>query len=267
MCEEDKENNEIDKVIDAISKGKEEKITVIMKNLMESILDMPKLQSPFVRGMNEEDHYTVTSMVTSRFEWIFEKGVIAIEKLDGTSVSIVVKNHDIIAIFNRTNRIPFWVKGGFRFVEGLQKAIERDYLKLNELDDGQYFGELIGPNVNGNPYKLDMHLWMPFLYLKEHYEYKFWNKDIVPLCAGKSDEERYEIIKEVFEGLWSLYKRKRSKTIDFGDVKDVNKDLGFEGMSAEGIVFYPPEWDGDYSKCCELRRDMWSWFSGERHHI
>jgi len=264
MCEEDKAMDTVETCIDDICHTEpleEEKEPI-------KIHDMPKLSSPFVRQLDEEDHYVVTSEITPGFEWIFTDNVVAVEKLDGSCVSIVIEDHDIVRMFNRTNAIPFWSKGGFRFVEGIQKSIEREYLKLNDLENGQYFGELIGPKVNGNPYKLDRYLWMPFIYLKKHYEYKFWNKDIVPLCKDKTSAEKYTIVKEAFEGLWSLCKRKRSKKVDFGGTaQGVNKTIGFEGMAAEGIVFYPKDWDGDISKLCKLRRDMFKFFSGKRHHI
>ena len=75
------------------------------------IIDMPKLESPFVREIID-GNYIVTPKITEGYEWVFEdEEVMAIEKLHGTNVSIIIECGMITAIFNRTARIPFFNKG------------------------------------------------------------------------------------------------------------------------------------------------------------
>jgi len=114
--------------------------------------------------------------------------------------------------------------------------------------------ELLGPRINGNPYDLDENLWIPFSCIRKKLRFKFWD-DFVGGLDGKSDEEIYEKVSDVFKGLWSLYKRKRRVTVD------VDENAGFVGLAAEGIVFY----DEETNRMAELRRDMFDWWKERRH--
>src|SRR3990167_3198001 len=107
------------------------------------INDFPKIESPFVRKLNEKNEYIVTPEITKGYEWVFEgdeNDVLATEKLDGTDVSIVIENGMISSIWNRTNRIPFFCKGKEFIIEAVMEAFKRGY---TELPDGQWFGEII----------------------------------------------------------------------------------------------------------------------------
>ncbi len=200
---------------------------------MTTIKDMPKLECCFERIVNAKGDYVVIDKIKEGYEWVFEDDkVMAIEKLHGTNVSIIIEDGIIKSIWNRTNRIPFF---GNRkdIIEGLLNSYERGYIKL--LHDGQHYGELIGPKVNSNPYKLTEHIWIPFnTYGQEHLRYKSW---------GKYPKD-FNTISEWFKILQPLYMMKKG-------VKD-----GF----VEGIVFTHP--DGRMAK---LRVDMFDWFVGERH--
>jgi len=200
---------------------------------MTKILDMPKLESPFVRK-EINGNYVVTPEIAEGYEWVFnDDSVIATEKLHGTNVSIVIENGIIVSIWNRTARTPFFNKGKRFITDALLTSFERGYMDL--LTDGQYFGEVIGEKVNGNPYKLSGHIWIPFnTYCKEHLAYKSWGKY----------PKTFDAISEWFKTLMPLFALKR------GDKE------GF----VEGIVFYHP--DGRMAK---LRRDMFGWYTGKRH--
>ena len=198
------------------------------------IKNMPKLECPFVRKMEGND-YNVTDEIAEGMEWVFEDdSVMAIEKLHGTNVSIVIQEGTVISVYNRTERIPFITKGKKWIIEGLLNSKERGYLEF--LGDGQHFGELIGPKINGNPYKLDVHLWIPFSgFCQKHLKYKSW---------GKYPKD-FNTISEWFKNdLLPLYASMKG---------DKN---GF----VEGIVFTHP--DGRMAK---IRKDMFSWFKGNRH--
>lgn len=195
---------------------------------------MPKLECPFKRKEVNGD-YIVTPEILEGYEWAFkEEDVICVEKLDGTNVSIVIEEGQIKSIFNRTEKIPFFNKGKCYIIEGILESYKRGYIDL--LQDGQYFGELIGEKVNGNPYKIKGHLWIPFkTYAKEHLRYKSW---------GKYPKDFQSISNWFKDDLLPLFALKR------GDKQ------GF----VEGVIFYRN--NGEMAK---LRRDMFEWFNGKRH--
>jgi hypothetical protein len=201
------------------------------------IRDMEKIECPFVRKLNEKGEYLVTPEITPGYSWVFEDdSVMAIEKLHGTNVSILITDGVITSVWNRTERIPFFNKGKKWLIEGVLNSFERGYMEF--LPDGQHFGELIGPKVNGNPYKLDTHLWIPFkTFCQKHLRYKSW---------GKYPKD-FETISAWFEkDLIPLYASMQG-----------NRDNGF----VEGVVFTHP--DGRMAK---LRCDMFIWFTGRRHN-
>jgi hypothetical protein len=201
------------------------------------INDMPKLECPFIRKEINGD-YIVVDEINPGYEWVFEdESVMAIEKLHGTNVSILIQDGIIVGIWNRTERVPFFNKGKKWLIEGVLNSFERGYMEF--LPDGQHFGELIGPKVNGNPYKLKEHLWIPFSsFAQEHLKYKSW---------GKYPKD-FKTISEWFKELIPLYSSM------------INGQDGRENGFVEGIVFTHP--DGRMAK---LRKDMFDWFKGRRH--
>ena len=215
--------------------------------------DFPKLECPFEKEFIE-GNYVVIPKLREEFKWIITDKCLATTKLDGTNVSIVIEDGEIVKILNRTNKINIW-KSGIQFYDGVRYAIDSGHIKLDLMPDCQLFGELIGPKLNSNPYQLKSHRFINFDYIKEKYYFKFWN-DIINECEGKNDEEAFKIIENVFKGLWCLYKRQ------LGIKGEVNEDTKFKGLAAEGIVFYNIE----TGQMCKLRRDMFSWFSGSRHN-
>jgi hypothetical protein len=205
------------------------------------ILDMPKIESPFVREINANGDYVVTPKIAEGMGWVFEGGedeVLATEKLDGTDVSIVIENGIITSIWNRTNRIPFFCKGKMFIVEGVMAAFDKGY---TELPDGQHFGEVVGEKLQRNPYQIKGHLWIPFdTYCRGHLAYKSWHKY----------PKTYENIKKWLlsdiedGGIFSLFMRRR----------------GIEAKP-EGIVFHNIK-TGQMAK---IRLDMLDDYHGRRH--
>ena len=200
--------------------------------------DMIKIECPFVRK-EIDGAYIVTPDIEPGYEWMFEDPtVLAIEKLHGTNVSVIIEDGTIKSVWNRTERLPFFNKGKRHVIDGIQESYSRGYL---DLPDGQWFGELIGPKVNGNPYQLDKHIWIPFsTYAREHLAYKSW---------GKYPKD-FNTISEWFKELQPLY---------WWKVHGQNEVNGKKPF-AEGIVFTHP--DGRMAK---LRVDMMPWFTGQRH--
>jgi hypothetical protein len=205
---------------------------------MIQIVDMKKIECPFIRKLIN-NMYIVTPDINPDYEWVFNDSlVMAIEKLHGTNVSIVIQDGIITGCWNRTERVQFFNKGKKYIIDGLLNSYERGYTEF--LADGQHFGELIGPKVNGNPYKLKEHIWIPFnTFARNHLLYKSW---------GKYPKD-FETISNWFEkDLIPLY----ACMVQGTDARTT----GF----VEGIVFTHP--DGRMAK---LRRDMYPWFVGRRH--
>lgn len=219
----------------------------------EKIVDMPKLASPFHREIVGNEYICIPK-IEEELRWVFTQESEAVEKLDGTNVNAIVKNGQIISIYNRLNELNLWKKGSKRFVEGVLEAIEKEYVTTEKLEDGQYVGELIGPLVNGNPYQLERHLWLPLDHLRTNCRFKFWD-ELAGQLQGLDDKQVFDKASETFKTLWSLYKRRR------GIKGDVNENTGFTGMAAEGIVFYRK----GTNQMAKLRRDMFDWFKGRRH--
>ena len=194
------------------------------------VYNMPKIESPFVREMIN-NHYIVTPKINPGYEWVFEDdSVMAIEKTDGTNVSVVIVEGNVVEMYNRTERIPFINKGKAFITEAVLNSKRRGYLEF--LGDGQHFGEVVGPKLR-NKYNLTEHLWIPFeTYAQKHLRYKSW---------GKYPKDFETISRWFKDDLLALFYAINNK----GD-----RD-GF----VEGIVFTHP--DGRFAK---LRRDMFSWY-------
>ena len=192
---------------------------------------MPKIESPFVRK-DIGSQYVVTPEINPDCAWVFtDPDVRAVEKLDGTNVSILVCGGVPTRIQNRSNEIAFF--SGSPIVDCLLHSLERDWIPKQ---DGQWFGEAVGPKIQANPLKLPR-LWMPFNLAFERLAYTSWHKH----------PKTFENISSWFKDhLFSLAHRKYAE-----------KD---EGLSAEGVVFTHP--DGRMAK---LRRDMFDWWEGARH--
>lgn len=199
------------------------------------VMDMPKLESPFIRK-EIDGQYVVVPEIREGYEWVFEDStVLATEKLHGTNVSIVIEDGTIKSIWNRTERIPFFNRGKNFIVQGLLESYGRGYMDL--LEDGQHFGELIGQKLQGNPYQIDGHLWIPFeTYARKHLAYTSWGKY----------PKTFEALSGWFEkDIFSLFMRRTKQAV----------------VPPEGIVFVQPS----TGKMAKLRRDMFSWWKGARH--
>lgn len=220
---------------------------------MLKLHDHPKLECPFSKETINGKHQCVPK-IHDEYRWVWTEDCIAVDKLDGTNVSVNIVEGKVKFILNRSNIIDIW-KSGKWFYEGVRNAIDRNYIYPEQYADEQIFGELIGPKMQGNPYKLEEHLWVPFDYLKEKYAYKFWS-DVVEQCKGKPDQEIFDITSETFKGLWSIYKRQH------GIKSEVTEKSTFENsMAAEGIVFY----NAKTNEKCKLRRDQFGWYTGRNH--
>ena len=221
--------------------------------------DFPKIYCPFVRKtfkVNEEDWkkvgrqyqlrlpevYLVLNKVNPDYEWVFkDKDTIAVEKLDGTNIKLKTENGRLVALQNRKNVIdPLQIiSGKTHIIEGVFRAIGKDYV----LPDGEQAGELIGPKLQGNPYKLLYHEWYPFDRARKYLTFRSFH-----------EHERN------FEN-WSSWFKDYLKS---RFIIKTHKSSFEEADFAEGAVFYNPkrrEQGKTYQ--AKLRRDMFDWFYPE----
>jgi len=228
---------------------------------MTILSDFPKIQCPFIRKtfkINHDDFknhgkklqlrkpevYLVTDEINPGFEWVFnDPDTIAIEKLDGTNIKLQTENGRLITLQNRKNIIdPLQIMKGKTFiVEGVFMSIQKGFVE----DNAVQAGELIGPKLQGNPYKLDHHIWYPFEKSTKHLKYKSFHEH----------EPTFENLNLWFkEHLKSLYH---------------TKHVGYENATfAEGVIFYNLKRKAENkSYMAKLRRDMFDWYYMDKVEI
>ena len=226
--------------------------------------DFPKLYCPFIRqtfkvnkddwkkhgrrlGLRSPEVYLVVDRINPGYEWVFEdKDTFAVEKLDGTNIKILTENGRLIAVQNRLNIIdPLQIIKGKTFImEGIFMAIGKGYVKEN----GEQAGELIGPKVQGNPYKLDLHLWYPFEKAVSSLRYKSFDEH----------ERTFDNWSSWFKDwLFSRFYTKRASKMGWSDK-----------VFAEGVVFYNLKRKSEGKTwMAKLRRDMFDWYYSDKIEI
>lgn len=227
----------------------------------------PKVRAVYERDNNENDRYTVNPVVNQGFDWVFEdaENVEAVEKIHGTNMSVLRKNGRVTDVATRIgdrsmNRVnPYSDTESHYLVRGVQNSIRRGY--INESEDGWLFGELVGPKVHGNPYKLDEHLFVPFDWLRDKCQYKSY---------GKYSTEFEDISNWLQNEIFSLFYSKMNGT-------ELSEASVSNGVFVEGIVFIHPDFNhsihprlletsqsDDYGSVTrtigKLRRDMFDWY-------
>ncbi len=223
----------------------------------EILTDFPKIYCPFIRqtfkvdeddfrrsgskfGLRLPEAYLVVDRVTPGYEWVFEDSeTIAIEKLNGTNIKIKTEKGRLVALQNRKNVIdPLQiVKGKTFLIEGVINSAAKDLVK----EDGEQAGELIGPKLQGNPYKLEHHLWYPFDKAINDLSYRSFHEH----------ERNFDNWDAWFKDhLLSRFVIKKTKP-------GAEKDKVF----AEGVVFYNMKRRAEgKTYMAKLRRDMYPWF-------
>jgi len=221
------------------------------------LTDFPKLHCPFIRqtfkvnkdhfkqlgsllNLRSPEVYLAVDRVNPGYEWVFDDpDTFAVEKLNGTNIKLMTEKGRLIALQNRKNVIdPLQIVHGKTFIiEGVFRAIGKGYVK----EDGEQAGECIGPKVQSNPYKLEMHEWYPF------------EKSIADLKYRSFNEHE-----RTFDNLSSWFK-------DFLHSRYYMKIAQKKGIDdkvfAEGVVFYNLKRKAENKTwMAKLRRDMFDWF-------
>lgn len=203
---------------------------------MIEIIDFPKLQCPFVREQVGK-RYIVKNEFMPGYEWLYDKGVVAVDKLHGTNICVNIAGNHIESIDNRDTRIveSCWLPtagNGCKMLIGVLEAVNRGWLK----EDGKIYGELIGPDINENIHKSPGYLFVPFSYLRSKCHWHSW--------VQNKYSKNFVAISEWFKELPSMF----------------SKRLFNQDTLAEGLVFYHPD-----GRRCKIRRDMFDWYDGKEH--
>lgn len=242
-------------------------IVVVRRKYM--IDDFTKLECPFIRKhydidvadfkkygsalqLRDPQVYLVTPEIAEGFSWVIDdKYTTAIEKLDGSNVGLVVENNRIVHIQNRKNSIDMYQINGGRahYVEGIMYAIGKDYV-----ENGIRYGEVLGPKLQSNPYKLPMHLWYPFKLAQKHLLYKSFH----------NHERGFWQFSDWFRSFLKSIFYSRYHKIPLSDMF-TNPEVPF----AEGIVFYNQEISQipDKPRMAKLRRNMFPWYYWDKIKI
>ncbi|MDO8641459.1 MAG: RNA ligase family protein [Nitrosarchaeum sp.] len=238
---------------------------VVRIEVKEVLTNFPKIECPFIRRYYKADKeqlrhflsthkmrlnydgllYLITPEINPGYEWVFEdRDTFATEKLDGTNIKIMVKDKRIAIVQNRSNppidlfRIDI---DNSRYIEGLSFAISRKYIK----DDGEYAGELLGPKVQNNPYKLTTHEWYPFDVAISSLRFTAFDKHTL---YDRSFSSLSVWFKDYLRSLYYVKRHKEVKMVD--------------SIFAEGVVFYNLKRKAAnlWPWMAKMRRDMFRWY-------
>lgn len=200
-----------------------------------------KLHSPFTRE-TDDGRYLVTPEIEDGYDWVFEdEDVLAVEKLDGENIAVYIdEDGEVGDIYTREGNLvePFGDPQYCYIVQGVIESHNRGW--LDSLESGElHYGELLGPQAQGNQYDLDEHVWVPFSYAQEHFAYESWG----------DYPKTFDVISGWFEESLIPLFAARAHNLAFSECED---------EYVEGIIFRHP--DGRMAK---LRRNMFEWYSGE----
>ncbi len=226
---------------------------------MIKLTDFPKIECPFVRKIYKVDKtdwrkyghklqlrepkvLIVTPEINEGYEWVLhDKHTIAVEKLNGTNVKLLTEKGSLVSAYNRKNPIDMLKiiesKGKTALVEGIFQAVAKGYIQ----PDGEQVGEIIGKSIQGNPYKMNGHMWYPFDKAIKDLLYRSFHEHDRTFENWDSWFKNY---------LVSRYYTKRSAMGNMG-----------EKVMAEGVIFYNLKRKEEGRKyMAKLRRDMFPWY-------
>jgi hypothetical protein len=231
--------------------------------------DFTKIECPFVRktyeidkvdwkkhgskmGLREPSVYLVTPEINEGYDWVVDhKDTTSIEKLHGSNLGIVTEKDRLIHIQNRKNVVdPFQINGGRAYMmEGIFAAVEKGYIEK----DGIQYGEIMGPKINGNIYRLPQHLWYPFNKARESLKYKSFHTQPKGFWP------------------WSEWFRVYLKSILYCRLNKIplsDMHTNPEVPVPEGVVFYNDTVSVcDKPRMAKLRVDMFPWHYWDKIHI
>lgn len=217
----------------------------------------PKIHSPFEREERAGGYY-VTEEENEDLSWF--RSHVAVEKIEGTNCAVYIdETGRVDGVSTRMGQQPMNYVHPYttstnhkRIVNAVQNSNVRGWFDNIEPHDAWHYGEVVGPKIQGNPYELDEHLFVPFHRAFNRYRYKSWGE------YGQSLDDIRQWFKD---GLFSLF---------YADIHGTDLDTASvtNGTYVEGIMFthvsakpYAASWlDGkhtpDPDNYAKLRRDM-----------
>lgn len=125
---------------------------------------MKKIRTIFERDW-EGNKKVVDKYIDANLPTILAVGAWATEKLDGTNVRITVRNHMAIRVEKRRNPDKIQKAKGIEepwYVDASEYDPQDKWIydglkntDLSDIEDGEWSGELLGTNIQGNPLNLD----------------------------------------------------------------------------------------------------------------
>jgi hypothetical protein len=228
----------------------------------------PKISAPYIRESKDSSSKSyVKPRFNQDFSWVTDNNLIVVEKLHGTNAAIKMEHGNVTeAAVRHGNRKmneldPFGSEPHQYITRGIQNSIQRGF--LYQFENGWRFGEVVGPNINNNPYDIDQHMFIPFDWLLEHCEYSGFPKNL------KFQDVREWMRKEIYSKFKSRIRGLKPQETT------INK-----GHFVEGVVIFKSEFTGSVrprniktkktskyksvaTNICKLRRDMFEDISVE----
>ncbi len=128
-------------------------------------MDMKKIKTVFKRDW-EGDRQILSEYVDGVDASVLN-ACVATEKLDGTNVRLTVRNAILVRLEKRRNPDKMQKAKGIEepwYVDADEYSPEDKYMweavrntDLSDIPDGEWSGEVLGKNVQGNPLKLEGH--------------------------------------------------------------------------------------------------------------
>lgn len=180
---------------------------------------MEKIPTIYERVQN-----TVINKLRPECLWIFDHGVVATEKLDGTNVRLTIRCGEIVRTEKRRNPTRVQKSKGiidpwYTDVDPLDKSDKwiisaAHSTNTSDWPDGEHSCEAIGPKIQGNPLGLTGHACVPFNLETE-----------IPV---------YDISQLTVLGIGPVFDRMRDLLLSLDSKYS-------PGHLAEGIVFHHPD--------------------------
>lgn len=195
--------------------------------------------------MRNNTLYLVCDEINEGYEWVFnDSDTFCVEKLDGSNLQIRIKDDQIVEAQNRDNPIDLSFKLSNMtnyYMEAVMTAARKGYIKK---EDGEYAGEAIGPQFQGNPYGLTQNIWYPF-----------------DRSVGSLRYKSFDDYERTFDN-WSSWFKDYLKSRYYMKLNN----LGFANCDvfAEGVIFYNLKRKSEGKLyMAKLRRDMFKWYYPE----
>jgi hypothetical protein len=123
---------------------------------------MIKIKTIFERNWNTDGKIKNEPCVGFRADTL--KGAIATEKLDGTNIRVTVRNHIVVRVEKRRNPSRLEKAKGIIepwYIDASESSEDKHIMAcvkgtdFSDIPDGEWSGEALGLNIQGNPLKLD----------------------------------------------------------------------------------------------------------------